>query len=584
MELIFNPFSVSLLISGALVAALSAFISIKLGSSTRWIALTMLSASIWGFFYGLELASTSEEAMLFYVKLEYLGVLTTPTFWLIFSIKYTGLRPKYPALTYFFIGIIPLISYLILMTNELHHLHYASTSVNFNGPFPLLDIKIGPWYIVNVIYSYFAFLAGLIILWRRFRNSDPLYKTQTRLIFAAGVFPIIINVLYQLGLFRIYAEIDSTPFAFLFTYLILGFAIIRFSLFSIIPIAKEKIISVITRGVLVIDSRLNIIDYNPAAKDYFEKPQIIKPGNNLNEIFENFQPILDLVNSNKHQTIETPDTIREVRKIVRIESIPILDKKSSLSGTVLLFEDISEEVLTKEKLETQAKDLQQLNDLKDKYFSIISHDLKSPIFGIRELLHLTQSGDVSQEEFMEMIPEVTQNIENVSSLLENLLAWTSSQIKGEHIQLSEFNLFKVIEEQIQLVDRIAQGKSINIELADEGNILVKADQNMIELVLRNILSNAVKFSHRNGKIKINVSESGEFEKVCIEDFGIGISKENLKKLKHGISFSTKGRQNESGTGLGVLLVNEYTHKNNGRLEVSSELGKGTKFCIYIPKA
>ncbi len=583
MEFILNPFSITLLTSSLLVAVLSSFIAMKIGESTRWIALTMLSVSIWGFFYGLELSSTSKELMLLMIKFEYIGIFLTPACWLIFCLKYTGVEPKNIKFITTFILLIPLISYLILLTNEFHHFHYAETSVVNSGAFPVLKIKIGPWYLVNIVYSYGAFLIGLYILWIRFRFANPLYKIQTRLIFLAGIFPLLINLLYQVGVINIYSEIDLTPFAFLFSYIILAFAIIKYNLFTINPIAKDKIIEAITRGVLVIDSDMNIIEYNAAIHFFFNNPDSIRTGNNLKNILNEFPIILDLINSNKHETIEVQDGDDTNRKIIRIESIPLMDRKSSLNGTVLLFEDFTLQVLTNETLKNQAHELQQLNDLKDKYFSIISHDLKGPIFGVKELIHLTQSGIISQEEFMSMMPEISKNMENVAILLENLLAWTSSQLRGEFIQLTNFDVTPVLIQQKNLLDRIAKEKEINIEVDPSKNSLVYADKNMIELVIRNLLNNAVKFSDVKGDIKMTTLESEDYIKICVEDNGSGISEENLTKLRNGISFTTKGQRNETGTGLGLILVSEYVEKNKGLLEISSQLNVGTKFCIHLPK-
>jgi signal transduction histidine kinase len=584
MEFILNPYSLVLLFSGILVAGLSTFIAIKLEDSTRWVALTMISASTWGFFYGLELSSSTKEMMLLFTKLEYIGILLTPAFWLIFCIKYTGLKPQNFKLIVILITIIPLISYVILLTNDIHHLHYAETSVYTSGDFPVLKIKTGPWYLVNVIYSYATFLIGLYILWKRFRFSNAIYKTQNKLIFIAGFFPLLINVLYQVGIIRIYSEIDLTPFAFLFTYSILAFAIIKLNLFSIKPIAKDKIIEAITRGILVIDSKMNIIEYNAAIQTFFEKTDSIKIGNNLRDILNDFQVILNLIKSNVHDTIDVQDGDEENKKIVRIESIPIIERSSSLSsGTVLLFEDITNQVFINETLQNQAHELKQLNDLKDKYFSIISHDLKGPILGVKELIHLTQTGLISQEEFMAMMPEISKNMENVAILLENLLAWTSSQLRGEFIQLTNFDIIQIMVQQKNLLSRIAKAKEINIDLDISKEFWVFADKNMIELVLRNLLNNAVKFSDKKGVIKMSTTEKGDYIKICVEDNGTGISEDNLTKLRKGVSFTTRGKLNETGTGLGLILVSEYVEKNKGFLEINSKLNVGTKFCFLLPK-
>ncbi len=251
---------------------------------------------------------------------------------------------------------------------------------------------------------------------------------------------------------------------------------------------------------------------------------------------------------------------------------------------LLLFEDITEQVKTNERLKKQAEDLQQLNELKDKFFSIISHDLKGPVFGVKELIHMTQTGMVSKDEFLEMLPDVSKNMEQVAILLENLLAWASGQLRGEVIDPKPFNIFEVLNQQKNLLSRVSEEKKVLIDLEPKESILVYADKNMIDLVLRNLISNAIKFSKTGDKIKLSAESVSDRVKICVKDNGMGITPENLEKLNQGISFTTRGLNNESGTGLGLILVREYVRKNNGSIEIESHVGMGTTFCLFLPKA
>lgn len=174
-------------------------------------------------------------------------------------------------------------------------------------------------------------------------------------------------------------------------------------------------------------------------------------------------------------------------------------------------------------------------------------------------------------------------MENVALLLENLLAWTSSQILGEFIQAQSIDLFKLVTSQKNLLNRMASEKSVAIELLGFENTWAYGDKNMLELIVRNLISNAVKFSKPNDQILISCETKNEKLKLCARDFGIGISEENLKKLNEGISFTTRGQANETGTGLGLILVREYIVKNGGTMTVESVLGEGTKFCVTIPE-
>lgn len=583
MEFVLNPFSLTLIISGLIVGALSIYITIKVEGSTRWIALTMLCASIWGFFYGLELSVSTKESMLFFIKLEYLGISFLGAFWLIFSLIYTSFRMKHYGILLAIVLIIPSITYVLVLTNESHHLFYKSFSTINAGNLSIAKIEIGPWYLVNLTYTYSVFLLGSLIIWRRFRFSDQLFKTQTKLMLLAGVFPLLFNVLYQFGILIPFEFIDLTPFSFLFTYLILGFAILKYQLFNIKPIARNKVIEAITRGVLMVDSEGRIVDFNPAFRKFGISKQKLKISTKATKIFQTQNNILELLAKGEADSIEANIIIDGKDRFFQIETIPLLDRKSNKNGLVVLFEDITKQNSINQTLKNQAVELQQLNDLKDKYFSIISHDLKGPIFGIKELIHLTNSGMVSQEEFMGMLPEVSKNMEQVALLLENLLAWSSSQLKGgEMVKPQEFDIHKILRQQKSILERIASEKQIEIEIESQAKSLVLADRNMIELALRNIMSNSIKFSQKGSKIDISTHDEVDFVKICIKDYGKGISSENLSKFNDGISFTTVGENNESGTGLGLILVKEYIQKNNGFLEVDSQEGKGTKFCISLP--
>ncbi len=583
MELIFNPFSITLILSGLVVGVLSAFIAYRMEDSTKWVAFTMLCSSIWGFFYGLELVAEDLEMILLLIKLQYLGISFLAVSWLFFAFQYARLDFKNYRISAFLFLLIPGLTFLFVLTDEFHGLMYQSYELVERGPFKAIQVEVGFWYRVHMLYSYLAFGVGNYILWKRFKFANSIFKAQTRLLFWGGLFPIVFNLLYQLSLFKPYGFIDLTPYAFLFSYILVGFAILKYNLFNIKPIATKKIIEAITKGVLVLDDNQIIIDFNPAIYRFIKDSEKIKVGNSIQAVFEESNEVLDFLNHPDQKILEVRKGTGEDLTVVCMELIPLMGQLGNSYGKVILFDDITEEVKTKETLIKQKNQLTQLNDLKDKYFSIISHDLKGPIFGIKELIHLTQTGLISKEEFFDILPEVSKNMENVSQLLENLLAWTSTQLRGEQMIIENFAIEKILRQQKQLLSRIANEKNIRVTL--EENIsgkMVNGDKTMIELVIRNLISNAIKFSNTGGEIQLSASETNQFVKICIEDFGKGISPENLDKINSGISFTTKGANNETGTGLGLVLVRDYIQKNLGKLEIISEENRGTKFCIYLP--
>lgn len=582
MEFFVNPYAIILIFSGLVVGIISGYIGMRFKDPMRWIGLTMFSAAFWGFFYGIELTGKSLEELLFWIKIEYLGLLAAPVCWVIFSLKYTGIKPGYVRQIGIALFVFQLVTYLFILTNSFHGLHYKSNWLIESGPFPILGIEKGPWYKVQTIFSYSCFLAGTLLLWRRFNFSNSHFKYLTRFIIAGGFFPLFINVLYQLGVVKPFDGLDLTPFAFLFTYFFIGIAIVKYQFLDLKPVARDKILEMVTRGVMVFDQKMKLVDYNPTAQKICGKIENFGIGISAEQLFSDRPEILNFLNDSTLQKTEIKFSEGEKITHLKVESVPLTNKNELISGYILLFEDISNELETKEKLKQQALELQQLNDLKDKFFGIISHDLKGPIFGVKELIHLTQSGLISHEEFLEILPEVSKNMEQVANLLENLLAWTSSQLRGEHIEKKELELTTILRNQKNLLTRIAKEKNINIELENLEETWVEADKNMLELIIRNLISNAIKFSAPGQNVEISLSKNLNEVTICVRDYGMGIEEENLKKLNAGISFTTRGQNNEGGTGLGLVLVREYIQKNGGTLTISSQAGEGSKFCFSLP--
>ena len=583
MEFVSNPYALTLIISSLMVGGLSVYIGLKLEDSVRWIAFTMLSTSVWGFFYGVELTVQTVDDMLVWSKLQYIGLVLAPAFWVIFSLKYTEYDTSGKPWIYPSILFLPILTYLMVLTNPWHHLHYQSNWLITSGPFPILGIEKGIWYPVQVVYAYTFYFLGTFILWKRFQHANIHFRRQTRLLILAGLFPLVINILYQSSWLKPFEGLDATPYAFLFTYLLISITILRFNLFDLKPVAREKILEIMTQGVIIFDHRLKIVDFNKVAKTFWKNPENLKIGHSAEQLFELNPEILELLLQQEHQFLHCQIPNGNKAWDLKIEAVPISENKAIVSGVLLLFENITEQIQKNEQLKKQAAELQQLNDLKDKFFSIISHDLKGPVFGVKELIHLTQNGIVTEDEFLEMLPEISKNMEHVAILLENLLAWTSSQLRGEYIHPQVLDLNKLIQSQKNLLDRIALEKSIVLELQGFENTWINADKDMLELILRNLISNAIKFSNSDSKVLISCEEQKDKLKLCVQDYGIGISEENLQKLNEGVSFSTRGQSNESGTGLGLLLVREYIAKNGGTLTINSTIGEGTKFCITVPK-
>jgi signal transduction histidine kinase len=236
-----------------------------------------------------------------------------------------------------------------------------------------------------------------------------------------------------------------------------------------------------------------------------------------------------------------------------------------------------------EEIQQQAQELDQLNSLKNKLFSVISHDLKAPMYALRNLFDDMQRQDMPAEEIKSLIPDVKNDLNYTVSLMDNLLQWAKSQMQAHSVNADAHNVKDMIDEVMQVLYLQAEAKKIHIEnkVADGYNIW--ADRDMINLVLRNLISNAIKFSPSGGKISIGTLEQLAFTEIYVKDAGKGISKEEMKKIGGDEFYSSNGTAHEQGTGLGLMLCKEFLAKNNGRLRIESEPGKGSVFSFTLPK-
>lgn len=236
------------------------------------------------------------------------------------------------------------------------------------------------------------------------------------------------------------------------------------------------------------------------------------------------------------------------------------------------------------EIQHQAEQLRELNHLKDKLFSIISHDLRSPLGSLVTLLNLTKQGYFTEEGFKEVINELSTNVGYTSALLENLLKWAQSQMQGIKVNPSAFELRDVVNERIPIYQEHLARKQIQVDNRIDAGQRVYADRDMIDLVVRNLLSNAIKFSHAGNRVTFTSQTINSTVELCISDTGKGMSPQNLNMLFGKKIFSTLGTSDEKGTGLGLILCKDFVMLNGGTIWAESIEGKGSKFYFTLPKA
>ncbi len=238
-------------------------------------------------------------------------------------------------------------------------------------------------------------------------------------------------------------------------------------------------------------------------------------------------------------------------------------------------------------LKKRAEDLNAANDAKDKLFSIIAHDLRHPLADLKTLLELLlfDYDRFTKEDIIRCFKEIKDSTDETYNLLQNLLQWARKEMKSLPCEPEPFNLDEIIYSVIKLFKQSTSKKNISVIFNDGKGLRVFADKNMIEAVLRNLVNNAIKFSYNDSNVVISVKKEKDIVEVQVKDFGHGIKKEHRQALlDENIAVSTRGTNNEKGTGVGLNLCRDFIRQNKGRLWFESEEGKGSSFYFTIPAA
>jgi signal transduction histidine kinase len=241
---------------------------------------------------------------------------------------------------------------------------------------------------------------------------------------------------------------------------------------------------------------------------------------------------------------------------------------------------------TNEKLQKSEQNLKELVETKDKFFSIIAHDLRSPLSSLSLVSEMLDDNleILSKEKLSHYIGSISKATGSLLNLVENLLNWASTQTGQITFNPEKVDISAIVKQNITLLKINTEKKNIKIESKIKDETFVFADINLVTAILRNLIANAIKFTNENGEIYIDANEKNDFLEISVTDTGIGINQDDINKLfKIEIDTRNIGNSSEKGTGLGLILCKEFVEKNGGEIKVISELGKGSSFIFTLKK-
>jgi signal transduction histidine kinase/DNA-binding response OmpR family regulator len=321
----------------------------------------------------------------------------------------------------------------------------------------------------------------------------------------------------------------------------------------------------------------------------------LKPGQVVGlSVFEFYKDYPSIINQIKKALAGDEERSVEIVNGIYFDTIyqPVLNELGEIISVVGVAIDITQQKLYEEKLNAKTQQLEKINKekeeliaTKDKIFSIIAHDLLAnfnPLLGYSDLL-INNRDNLSREEIHSMASVLNDSLNNQFQLLTNLLEWGHIQKGNLEFNPVDIDLFSCISETFNILKLNIFAKKIEFEIDVEKNFKITADKHMLDTIFRNLISNAIKFSNTYGKIKVSVQQKKEYIQVDVTDFGVGIDKDNMKRMFNKNEFlSVPGTKNEKGSGLGLILCREFVETHGGKIWAESSFGSGTTISFTLP--
>ncbi len=547
----------------------------------RYLIYLEFIVAFWAITYSFEFATTSLNTKIYWSQISYFGIVFLPVCFFLFATAFSHKRNLISTKKVALLLIVPIITIVLVYTNENHHLIWTSVTLNAVHNTVIYNHGIGFW----IFYAYTGILLflGLYNLASSIFKFKAYYKKQSSTLIIATLVPVIANLMHVTSI-NPYPGFNWTPVSFVLTGLIIVLGIFRFNMFNIVPLAKTKLFEILNDGVIVTNAEGFIEDCNSVVYSIFKwqnKSIIHEP---FDEIFKSYSEITEGL-SESLTSIQFEVKHANNRNYYQIKISPIYNDKN-LSGHILLFHDITSIIKADEELKNTNKKLlleiekrEKLIEDLDAFAHTVAHDLRSSLSSI-----------FSASEIMEEIIKI--NDKNLLCELSNLInhsANKSIQITHEllllattdktEVELKPLDMAKVFgEAKYQLVDIITNSKAEITEPTEWPQAVGYAP--WIEEVWSNYLSNAIKYGGTPPKIEVGaeVLMNGNIM-FCVKDNGIGLTQDEQKKLFN--NFVRLNPNKADGYGLGLSIVKKIIEKLNGSVGVEST-ENGSKFYFILP--
>lgn len=603
MNLTLTPYNGVLLALSIVAVAIAAYAWRK-RTAPGALPLSLLAGamSIWLAGYAMELSSQTIAIALRWVTLEFAGIVTAPVVWLWFAAEYTGSWSWLNRRRVGLLGIMPLITMIVILTNEYHHLFWQSVVLITDGPFTIFDSRHGFWFWVHTAYCYLCLLCGTCLIIDFIRRTPGLFRGQIGAMLVTVVAPWSGNIIYLAGLSP-WGKLDLTPFAFTLSLSAIAWSVRGSRILELRPIARDMVLQSMVDGVIAVDDQGRIIEVNRAAQELIGLPVSQILGRHAREALTRWPDIVDHYHDVTEIAEELEVDVNESRRWFNVRISPIYDARRAYRGRLFVWRDVTEERLIREELQRNNEHLleaqQSLIAARDAaeagsrargaFLAHMSHEIRTPLTAIIGYCQLLEAGLERQS-----LAQTRSDIEAIHLaaghllyLMNNVLEMAQIETGRSDLHVVPFDVADVMHDVAMTVQPLLRRNRnrLRLEGVEEAGELL-GDPTRVRQILLNLVSNAAKFT-TDGEVVMRVARNGDDAQSRIQfqvsDTGPGIAPEQMAHLFEPFAIAEQniGRE-QRGVGLGLAISQHYCRLMGGELTVESAPGRGTTAMFWLP--
>lgn len=546
----------------------------------RWFAVFMGTLVVWTLGYAAEILLPGMEQKVLAARIQYLGIVLVGIGWLGFTTEYTGLS-WWSRRTVALALAIPVVTLLLVWTNGLHGWVWSSVGLSSGHAYTVLSLGHGPWFWVQVAYSYGCLLVALGLLVRIVLVRPPLFRGQAALLFLASLPPLVGNGLYVTGLAD--TDLDLTVFGFTLSGLLAGWAVLRWKFLSIGPIARDTIVDGMSEAVAVIDVAGRVVDVNPAALRILETTADRVIGWSTADALGRFAPDLTETEPTR-KTVVGPHGQRSYD----CQLNPLRDAHQRPRGWTLVLHDVTERAREAEAQRRAREAAEDMAMAQRAFLTNMNHELRTPLNGVMGMLQLLLHSELDGEQ-RGYADQAYASSQDLLGLVDRIMEFSALEMGKLELSEAPFDLAWVVRRALEGVERTASRKGLALRLQSGPDVPSRlvGDATRVGQVLAGLLDNAVKFTDR-GSVEVKVAVTGRAEgnvtvRVDVVDTGIGIPPERLEAVFQGfVQADSSSTRRHEGAGLGLTIAHRLVARMGGALQVVSRPGQGSRFWFEIP--